>query len=177
MLVPQSEYLYFFMVQYLPEHSFFSFLNDMNFKGKDRVVARSGFLGDDAKASSTSFDICNWRQNWDMKNRKEKKLYFHLECTNTHRHGAMLAVALCVYVWSGVVTQCHVAEKLKFQSNISKRFFLLLTVLLLFSFCRFQRLVTMAATNRLSRSSASRSRRRRSRDHLNVYSSHTGRWM
>lgn len=47
----------------------------------------------------------------------------------------------------------------------------------LFSFCHFQLLATTAAINRWSKSSAFRSRKRRSRDRLSAYNRHTGRWM
>lgn len=102
----------------------------------------------------------------------------------THTDMLVVLTALCVFVkWICDVMSCR--GKIEISIAFIKDFFRLLSkenifltvCLLCFSFCRFRRLATMAAINRWSKNSASRLRKKRSRDHSNAYSSHTGKWM
>lgn len=90
------------------------------------------------------------------------------------------SVCMCVVICD--VMSCR--GKLKFQLNFlrnRKDLFSLCccwrVFFFSFSFCRFQRLATMAATSQWSRSSAFPSRKRRIWDRLSAFSSHTVRWM
>lgn len=126
MLVPQSEYFYFSWFNIDSSVCSKRALNGVKFKKISLALSSSGDLPSVSwrfwlpwSSEPARFATFESRLAEGKTEKCIEKCYFHLECTNAHRHGAMLVVfstVVCVFVkWICDVMSCR--GKLKFQRN------------------------------------------------------------